>query len=591
MRKTIFVLMIFVSFIGFCLAQEIQERCIGIEGARCGSITEIGIKPPRECDYTEQEVESLGEAAFNYLIVKNDTFTNYEFYNLTYMSCLESEEGDEDDRMYGATLEIKQTQDSPKGHMGFLTAIKVDGDFEVVFSETLYPYFDFEAFFTEKENEVLDFTLKVKVINEEEEDIWVVISQKYEEIGLKYEPNCDEFKQNFENIGFEKKYKERLENCWGYVKLKPSQAREIVGDWMGYMNYFGDELEYEYYGTINQENDVELIVSSLSDCLTSKFTNMYDMYYTPFSEEDIKKASCLVNYMDKRRIHASKHIYNDEKNIGVHLSGYLNENAQVRISIWNKNGVTDADKREAIAFADDFLKKYFGKTTSFEFVASSQVVSVGVEQAPAEEASQPPRESENTHAIAKAELVLDFINYEELEKLNKRKEATVTSYSGENEDFYIGEKYLQFMKKEPNEELDLTSLYSTITISETSLSAAEKLKEEDESSARSALSAKFSDFFGIDDSLWDLEVYYVSDQPIVFLEKTPGTPTPAVVSAQEQEAPSFFGFSSDEFAKEAGEFDVAGMPKGQDYIVFIIIMAAIGIIVFVAFILKKKLKK
>lgn len=569
MKKLLFAVLLLIAFESYCFA---QETCAGYsEGC-----TSAGMPIFRnECNYTEQEFEDLKNITYSKLLEENSTFEEYNFFNLTYVFCYESEEK----KQFNGNILIKQTQNSAKGYSAYFNAEKTE-EFNITYIGKLYVAYDFEQYFTETENNALSYELKQMIIDSIEKDIWVVVSQKYEEINGEYQLNCNTFKQNFESLAFEKKYKESQDYCTGYVKLKTSEIRGMIADWIGYISYFGNSLRYIYSGTASLNNDIDLIANSLNNCLVYKYT---EMDYSTFNDEDIKSASCIAGFMDKKRIYASR--YSSDGNFDILLSGFINETAVVDIYISKSSKITDSDKQEAVDFANEFLNKYFGKTAGFDFSEISEVEPMVLSKVSAT-VNPNSEESITTYAHASGQIKLDYINNEELQKLEKDKQTAVNSYFDNDTFFYIGEKYIEILKKEPNEELNFINYYNFLTISETGLTASVELENEDESLARSNLTEKFSEFLNVNDLSWEITVDYSSDQPVYYMLEAGAEGVGVARKESGEQETAFLGFASDVFTKEAIGFDISNIQKTKDNTMFFGLIIAAGIIVFTTIAIK-----
>jgi len=190
---------------------------------------------------------------------------------------------------------------------------------------------DFSVVFNEDEINRIDYTLKQNyveyLVNGTDSEQYVTLSPRNE---------CSELESFFNTLNGEKYFNQENGYCSGVIKISISQLKNLIHDSVGYINYLGEKIKFNFEGYAQGTYDLANI-AAISKCDLSK-----NDYYYP-SELD----GCYGIYKDKTRVYFST----SKNTTYVSVYGYLNGKAKIEVSAYE---TVDTD------FIRESLMNYLG---------------------------------------------------------------------------------------------------------------------------------------------------------------------------------------------------------------------------------------
>jgi len=355
-----------------------------ISVANAQEIATISIDPDfarvNNCNVSPSFIDDIKES-----IIGEMNFSPYSFSNLTNSYC------------YGDNINLefifKENDDN-------LVGKRVSASFYI------HEVFDYDAVFTEQEQEVLGYSLKQKyfeyLINGTDEDVYVQLSPN---------KSCDEFNEYFKSLSGEKYFNNERGYCSIVFKTKVSEIKHLAqSNQVNYAYYFGKSLFFYFSGYSEGNFNLESLSQSLN-CELSKSN-----YYYPEFETD-----CYGIYKEKGRVQL--YAYNDNAYLNVY--GIIGGEAKIMVNAYDETNTNVVQE-----WANNILNTYFpGQIITVELINGDY-----------------PR-------VSGEKTVESFIlNNEALESLNKSDYEMNTYYEGNNVSATLSEPYIQvYVPSQPNE--------------------------------------------------------------------------------------------------------------------------------------------
>ncbi len=247
-----------------------------------------------ECNLTEGQRSEILAAVLS----ENATFADYDITEMEYVYCHysyglredESETGENVTYFYG-TIRLMNSKNEPRYVNSHFNGEIVNNKITLTYLSKAWPQYNFESYFTEEENIIFDYYLKMLLIDYEvygehgDMQAWFRVNDMPvyrclttdlvgEEIArcptpydnTDWEKFKDEFSQYVTDMNPDDSF--YYQNEWssmGLVKTRLSEVRNLLNNWVTSIYFFGENLMFNFQGNVTVSANVDDILKSLSE--------------------------------------------------------------------------------------------------------------------------------------------------------------------------------------------------------------------------------------------------------------------------------------------------------------------------------------
>gem|GEM_PF-6550717 len=208
------------------------------------------------------------------------------------------------------------------------------------------------------------------------------------------------------------------------MKTNSASVKNLVVSGVGWVNYYGEKVNFRFEGEAGGNFNLGEIRSNLSCGDSSDYDNL---------------ENCTMTYRNENRVYFSDHTQIGSAWVNVNVYGYLNSNGRVVVSIGKKG--TRINLENIKNFTKATTEKYFGKDLTPSIKEKKNVY-----------------DKNHSYYYGEAKLVNMKFNESALKDFKKTKDQMNTNYAKNNISITVSQPYLQiYINEQPKEVIDARS--------------------------------------------------------------------------------------------------------------------------------------